>query len=283
MGWGWAASHSQHGLKADFLITQKGDPRDASCIAATTRRPPRTPHSTRPAGRPQSAASPATAPRCPERLGPGARVPTEPAPQSHGLPAPRAAPRPRRAGRARFARRDHRPSRASGLSFSWLVGSCLPPGRGRPPFVVGPPAVAVSLPLTAFAPGLLSGAVFSPPFLFSVVVLGSFFNISLPETAPADSPSQSSLPGLRGTGLIDSVLLKNIFKTLHRGFNGGTSGLLSWGEATRFVNLLGRECGFIKNGLNGSNFFFLNFECGHVEALTLESPSGPATRPHRKF
>lgn len=120
-----------------------------------------------PAGRPQSAASPATAPRCPERLGPGARVPSEPAPQSHGLPAPRAAPRPRRVGRARFARRDHRPSRASGLSFSWLVGSCLPPGRGRPPFVVGPPAVAASLPLTAFAPGLLSGGLsFHPPFSF---------------------------------------------------------------------------------------------------------------------
>lgn len=129
--------------------------------------PSPTPHSTRPAGRPQSAASPATAPRCPERLGPGARVPSEPAPQSHGLPAPRAAPRPRRVGRARFVCFDHRPSRASGLSFSWLVGSCLPPGRGRPPFVVGPPAVAVSLPLTAFAPGLLSGGcLFTPLSLF---------------------------------------------------------------------------------------------------------------------
>lgn len=52
MGWGWAASHSQHGLKADFLIMQKGDPRDASCIAATTRRPPRTPHA--PPGAPRA-------------------------------------------------------------------------------------------------------------------------------------------------------------------------------------------------------------------------------------
>lgn len=56
LGWHWvgdgAASHSQHGLKADFLITQKGDPRDASCIVATTRRPPRTPHA--PPGAPRA-------------------------------------------------------------------------------------------------------------------------------------------------------------------------------------------------------------------------------------